>query len=244
MIVIVYNFYDDPLQPERRRNLLFFLRHALVDTTLSCHVMLRSGTEVDFEREFPSVSVTRVENVGLCINGYKHALNHVAGIDRERYVFFINDSVVGPFTSSQDEVWYKRFTDAIDEGHDMVGSFDNGKLICTCDFMCSGIGARRLKAYLNTVDLLTPRDAQVAEGNISSVITDGHYNTKSKGLCARWDKPHTVYDAVFEKANRVGVNRSIFYASKGANNRRQVSTVTERELERVMALQDLRLENQ
>ena len=235
--LVIYNFFDNPDQPERERNVRFFLRHGL-SADINCYVVLRSDTNIDFSKEYPHVRVLYLENIGLCINGYKHALD-VIDYKEYDYVMFANDSVIGPFTRTPDELWYKKFTQYIDKGCDIVGSFETINFVCTCIFVCSKEGTRRLNEFLRETNIRNNKDALRLETVITKVVTN-NIRSKSKGLCKRWDSPHVIYDSVFEKANRVGKNTSVFTR----NPFRKLSTISVEQLRNHIDMADLQKKGQ
>lgn len=191
-IYISYIYYE---KENTRKNLEFFIKHGLKPN----HYLM-----INCRSEKISVDVSGYENieifksphnVGFCMRGHVDNLSRIKQLDDFKYCILMNDSVRGPYYRGSE--WESVFKLKIDQGFDMCGTINNQGYF---NFM-SNTHAESFLKYAKSgygKDIITYKDAVDVEmgaprGNKTN-LTDLKW----------WNEPHTPWDVVFVKQNRIG----------------------------------------
>lgn len=230
-VLVLYNFYDDPADETRRRNLKLFVDLGCSDGVQL--IILRRGPSVYVDWLENTFTVIDVVNKGICINGYKHGIDFVMkqGIEFD-FMVLMNDSMVGPFLKDQTSSWCDILIRALDDsGADAISPY-----MCPSSrrpLMMSGfIFLRRrcvpcLVTLFNNHVIDAVKKAKRMESKISVHLENNGF--KIAGLHhGHWGDDHLLHNVVFDKGNRVGAVRSIVSKST------RISCVTETELNAAM----------
>jgi hypothetical protein len=212
-ILIIYNYFKK--DNFRKNNLKFFLRHGIYNyLEIDCIIINRSNDfDIDIT-EFSNVIVKNYENIGICINGYKYGLN-ISDIEKYNYFVLMNDSMIGPFIKETSVKWYEKFIKLLNEKTKIVGSYQQNNIPQSGFLFFDKDCAYEIRNFLNNHNIIRPQDALKLEAplifnliNKLKCNTDGTLKKK-----IRWTNKHDIFDVIFEKENRIGLNTSIFWSS-------------------------------
>lgn len=228
-ICIIYNFFNSDKDKNRLRNLNFFIDNAVLkNKNITCFIINRNNYPLKFKNN-DNIKIIDFENKGICINGYKHGLNNVK-INDYSYFCFLNDSMIGPFIE-KNIFWADPFIKLLRNKNCVVGSYQQNNIPQTGFMFMKNSEAFILKEYLNQFNIITPNDALNLESKIvrhliqkTGLKVDG---TMKKGV--RWTQEHSLEDVIFEKANRIGKNTSIFWENRKTKD---LNYITEEILEK------------
>lgn len=229
MICVIFNLFDDPNDPSRLMNLRFFLKHGLKGNgNVVCHIIYRNPEIPKDMPDLDNLYYHHFHNVGYCINGFKHAINTV-DLDNCDYVFFMNDSVIGPFVKHSRHSWHESFTKRLRAGIKLVSHYGSPEHICTACFVVDKAGLKVLRtAYSDFGNITTAKDAHDFETRLPSLFSREGFSCDT--LFSTWHAKHDVFDVVFEKRNRVGVCNSHIFNKFNCRSKKKLCYISEEEL--------------
>lgn len=212
---VIYNFFDNNGKDKlRRRNLKFFIDIGIKKKkNIYCYIIDRNENNINLELP-NNVKVMKYENIGICINGYKYGLNNI-DIQKYDYFCFINDSMIGPFVPYNCN-WIDCFASILEIGNSVAGSYEQWNIPQTGFFFINKQTAIILLKFLNKYNIKSEYDALDLEFKcINHIINETKLPSKGtlpKGV--RWTDKHNIFEVIFEKANRIGENKSIFWKKR------------------------------
>lgn len=228
--VILYNFYDSEKDKNRKRNFIFFIEQAVQPyDDIYCYIINRGKFDIDLS-VYDRIEKIDFENKGICINGYKFALNHI-DIFKFDEILLINDSMIGPFTKNKD--WRDPFREKMNLGNSAVAPYIRrfqtpNYIISSCMFMTKQ-AAIQLSCFLNSIIIDTPDKALEIEPKISVHLQKLGFGFDGL-FSGHWRDKHTLYDVVFEKENRIGHNTSILKKSSVETPKRKLCCISRQDL--------------
>ena len=212
---VIYNFFDNNGKDKlRRRNLKFFIDIGIrKKKNIYCYIIDRNEDNINLELP-NNVKVMKYENIGICINGYKYGLNNI-DIQKYDYFCFINDSMIGPFVPYNCN-WIDCFASILEIGNSVAGSYEQNNTPQTGFFFVNKQSAIILLKFLNKYNIKSKYDALELEfkciKHIMNVTKLPSKGTLPKGV--RWTNEHNIFEVIFDKANRIGENKSIFWKTR------------------------------
>ena len=231
-IAISYAYVE---RPNTRRNLQFFLNHGLDESVSLLSIVVKGGRPSDgagsggdgFTVTIPEehrerVTVTMAEeNVGYDMESHRRNVVLFAELQEEKEEPFthyvaMNDSALGPFcrnpVAEEEEEeegpgpgpWHRLFAERLTR----LRSYPPTSFVATIRHFSyflffSPAGWDAFGAELRRRSLVTYRDAADVEVWLGQQPHDSLY-TEAK----HWDCPHTPWDVVFVKENRIGVKKT------------------------------------
>ena len=123
--------------------------------------------------------------------------------------------MIGPFVPNNGN-WVDHFVSILEIGNSVAGSYEQNNIPQTGFFFVNKLSAIILSNFLNKYNIITEHDALKLEGAcIGHIMSETKLPTQGtlpKGT--RWTNEHDIFQTIFEKANRIGENKSIFWKTR------------------------------
>lgn len=211
-IFISYSYFE---KENTKKNLEFFIKHGLK----SNHYLSIDCKSESFSLDVSSYENVKVfkplDNVGFCMKSHSDNLSRINSFNNFDYFVVMNDSCKGPYF--RDLEWEAPFISKIDQGFDMCGTINN---LGYFNFMTPA-HVKKFYDFIKDKPIITYKDAVDLEFGF-------HPLGKRTNLTniKWWDRPHSPWDVVFVKQNRIG----FFQGNQNEWTAKDISYITEEAL--------------
>ena len=195
-ILVSYVYHE---QTNTKANLDFFLQYGLRHPNVYAIINVKGPAPGTTIAQQSNIKVIRTPNEGFDYGGHLENFNHIGnGVFTFDYVVLMNDSACGPFVNKNMK-WYKPFVEKLKHA-ELVGIIRNQGWF-------NMFKISLLPELIRLIKKMGPIKHYKDAYNIEQKIGI-NYKTDNILKIDNWNKPHTPFEAIFVKENRIQVNNS------------------------------------
>lgn len=198
-IFVSYAYHE---KPNTIKNLEFFLKRVRKNENVHVMINMKGPTPSTKVSENKNVTILRTPNKGFDFGGHLENFELMGNkMNQYDYIVLMNDSACGPFFMKHD--WYVPFINKL-KNAEYVGVIANQGWFN----MIKTETLSKIMEMIRASNINSYRDANMTERKIrNELVTDNILKID------HWYRPHTPFEAIFVKENRIGENKG---TGKGA----------------------------